>query len=157
MASLMNSDDWTLVAVLGVPHCLYAFIWFLPTTFIACCCGAEPVGTFYKLAATLKGAALRLACSAVKQRAHAASCHWAYTSRPPRLALPSRPVRRILPLADALRPAGPVQRDACPVGGVCGAHGVWTGAAGDGETGCCHRPLPRGPVTLPTGCPSSVT
>lgn len=83
MASLMNSDDWTLVAVLGVPHCLYAFIWFLPTTFIACCCGAEPVGTFYKLAATLKGAFLRLACSAVKRRAHATSCHWAYTSCPP--------------------------------------------------------------------------
>ena len=55
MASLMTSDDWTLVAVLGVPHCLYAFIWFFPSTFMACCLGAEPVATFYKLAASLKG------------------------------------------------------------------------------------------------------
>ena len=77
MTSLMTSDDWTLVAVLGVPHCLYAFIWFLPSTFMACCLGAEPVATFYKLAASLKGASVCFLAPPSNARAHCRSALWA--------------------------------------------------------------------------------
>jgi len=122
--SVMGTPDWALVAVLAVPHCLYAFIWFMPKTFIACCLGAEPVGTFYKLAATLKGALVKPCWTSSVRNA----CCVRLT-RTPWFSLCSRPVRRILPLGHSERPTWVGRRKPGEVGGICGATRCRTGTS----------------------------
>jgi len=53
----MEAPELQLLAVLAVPHLLYAFIWFKPATFRALCGKkGDAVTTFYHIAAALKGA-----------------------------------------------------------------------------------------------------
>ena len=55
----MEAAELQLLAVLSIPHLLYAFIWFKPATFRALCGKkGDAVLTFSRIAAALKGACL---------------------------------------------------------------------------------------------------
>jgi hypothetical protein len=62
----MDAAEWRLVAVLSIPHVLYAFIWFAPKAFQALCGKTDAVDVFAALAAALKGAC--------RDAAHVAYC-----------------------------------------------------------------------------------
>ena len=105
----MEAPEMLLLAVLAVPHLLYAFIWFKPATFRALCGKkGDAVTTFYHIAAVLKGA-----CASTRglqaQRRVAAQLRRGAHSR-------SAAIHRGVLLGDALRAAQPAGGAARAVG-----------------------------------------
>jgi len=108
----MEAAELQLLAVLSIPHLLYAFIWFKPATFRALCGKkSDAVLIFSRIAAALKGA-----CLPVRKRAAFGGAAdekqltWVARSHN------SGAVHGGVPVGDALRAAQPAGRAARAVG-----------------------------------------
>ena len=106
----MEAPELQLLAVLAVPHLLYAFIWFKPATFRALCGKkGDAVTTFYHIAAALKGAATSLPGPAEPGGAAMLRRGFARLTR-------SAAIHGGVPLGNALRAAQPAGGAARAVG-----------------------------------------
>jgi hypothetical protein len=107
----MEAAELQLLAVLSIPHLLYAFIWFKPATFRALCGKkSDAVLIFSRIAAALKGAQRAMR----KRAAFRRNKQQELTSVAP--SHNSGAVHGGVPVGDALRAAQPAGRAARAVG-----------------------------------------